>query len=64
MLQDDYGLSRPEHYTDSMDIYPVHGEKIYDGKHIAKNKFYIKGGYTYTDTQDRVRNVPVIEPVN
>lgn len=64
MLQDDYGLSRPKNYTDGMDIYLIHGEKIYDGKHIAKNKFYIKGVYTYTDTQDRVRNVPVIEPVD
>ena len=64
MLQDDYGLSRPKDYRDDIDIYLIHGEKIYDGKHIAKNKFNIKGVYTYTDTEKRVRNVPVIEPVN
>lgn len=64
MLQDDYGLSRPKHYSDGLDIYLVHGEKIYDGKHIPKNKFHIIGVYTYTDTQDRVRNVPVIEAVD
>ena len=64
MLQDDYGLSRPKHYLDGYDIYLVHGEKIYDGKHISKNKFNIIGVYTYTDTESRVRNVPVIVPVN
>lgn len=64
MLQDDYGLSRPKNHQDGFDIYLIHGEQIYDGKHIARNKFYIKGVYTYTDTQDRVRNVPVIESVN
>ena len=64
MLQDDYGLSRPQNYQDGFDIYLIHGEQIYDGKHISNNKFYIKGVYTYKDIQDRVRNVPVIEPVN
>ena len=64
MLQDDYGLSRPKHYLDGYDIFLIHGEKIYDGKHFAKNKYYVKGVYNYTSTDDRVRNVPVIEPVN
>ena len=64
MLQDDYCLSRPKNHQDGFDIYLNHGGQIYDGKHIARNKFYIKGVYTYTDTQDRVRNVPVFESVN
>ena len=64
MLEDEYGLSKPKNYQDGVDIYLVHGEKIYDGKHIGKNKFHVIGVYTYTSKDNRVRNVPVIEPVN
>ena len=64
MLEDEYGLSSPEDYRDGVDVYLVRGEKIYDGKHITTNKYYIKGVYSYKSKDKRVRNVPVIEAVN
>ena len=64
MLQEDCGLANPTSYEDgTLDIYLVFGDKIYDGKHIAQNRFNVVGVYTYTDRQKRVRNVPVLKPV-
>ena len=64
MLQDDYGLSNPSNYEDGSDVYLVRGDKIYDGKHIDKNSFVIKGVYRYKTRSNIVKNVPVIEAVN